>query len=775
MSIGKNCHVIAVTGGKGGVGKSLLTANMALAMQKEFKAPTLLLDLDGKSCGDQNVILGLRSKSNVQQFCGHKGAFNQQALNTLLARHPQGLSFLSAVLSSEQRLAADPALFKKQFLNLSQFFNYIFVDIGCDLSPLQETVLDSASAVLLVVTPEILAVNQTRRILSDLSHLPGALMHLIVNKANGSGLNSTVIQNTMRRPILISLPEDSSAVASLHASRPLVTGNPQSPLAKGSHDIVRKLTSGILQRGKELGRSPAPKKASSSASAPKSDLPARGESKMDSVTLLKLQIHSELIKEMDLKKDLTKAVDEASRTELKNKARTVISRLVDLRGRDLSREQRAGVIQHVLDEALGLGVLEELLKDTKIGEIMVNGCDQVYYEKEGKLRLSQHTITSNVHLKNIIERIVTPLGRRIDEKTPYVDARLADGSRVNAIIEPLAMDGPALTIRKFPAHRITIDDYVYRFHSITKEMADFMEICVNQGLNVVISGGTGSGKTTLLNVLSGFIPATERIITVEDAAELQLKQEHVVRLETRPANIEGEGEVSIRDLIRNTLRMRPDRIVVGECRDGAALDMLSAMNTGHDGSLTTVHANNPREAVARLETLCLMAGMELPAKAIREQIAGAVDLIIQISRLNDGSRKVKNIAEVVGMQGDVVTIQEIFRFKEEGFTKDGKITGQFQALGIIPSFIEKFEQRGIKIPRDLFTTKSSSDMKSPNKISVKAPLKIPSKASTGKAGPASVSPGGLNKNKPGRMPSLSSSGNPPEKKAFKKIIKRGAV
>ena len=230
---------------------------------------------------------------------------------------------------------------------------------------------------------------------------------------------------------------------------------------------------------------------------------------------------------------------------------------------------------------------------------MVNGCDRIYYEKEGKIRLSEHTITSNIHLKNIIERIVTPLGRRIDEKTPYVDARLADGSRVHAIIEPLAMDGPALTIRKFPADRITVEDYVYRFHSLTKEMADFMEICVSQGLNVVISGGTGSGKTTLLNVLSGFIPTTERIITVEDAAELQLKQEHVVRLETRPANMEGVGEVSIRDLIRNTLRMRPDRIVVGECRDGAALDMLAAMNTGHDGSLTTVHANTPREAVAQ--------------------------------------------------------------------------------------------------------------------------------------------------------------------------------
>ena len=757
MSVGKNCHVVAVTGGKGGVGKSVLTANLALAMQKEFKASTLLLDLDGKSCGDQNVILGLKSKSNVQQLCQYKGAFNRQALNNLLAYHPSGMGFLSAVIGLDQRLMADPPLFKKQFFSLSQFFNYIFVDIGCDMSPLQEIILDTASAVLLVVTPEVLVVNQTRRILSDLSYLPGSLQHLIINRSGGAGLNLNVIQNTLRRSVLTSFPEDSSVSESLHSSKPFVIFNPQTPAAKGAHDTVRKLTAGILQRGKETGkRSPSqPRKIAGPAGGPAMQAPSakgKGVENLDSLTLLKLQIHSELIKEMDLKKDLTKATDEGSRMELRNKTQTVISRLVDLRGQDLNRDKRALVIKHILDEALGLGILEELLKDKKIGEIMVNGCDRIYYEKEGKIRLSEHTITSNIHLKNIIERIVTPLGRRIDEKTPYVDARLADGSRVHAIIEPLAMDGPALTIRKFPSDRITVDDYVYRFHSLTKEMAGFMEICVSQGLNVVISGGTGSGKTTLLNVLSGFIPVTERIITVEDAAELQLKQEHVVRLETRPANMEGVGEVSIRDLIKNTLRMRPDRIVVGECRDGAALDMLAAMNTGHDGSLTTVHANTPREAVARLETLCLMAGMELPAKAIREQIAGAVDLIIQIGRMSDGSRKIKSITEIVGMQGDVVTLQEVFRFKEEGFTREGKITGQFQASGIIPTFIEKFEQKGIKIPRDLFTTKASSDIKNPNKLSVKVSAGIARKPLTAK---------------PSGAPAL-------PQKGFKKIIRRPA-
>ena len=721
MSIRNQCHIVTIIGGKGGVGKSVLTANLALAAKKECKVPVLLMDLDQKSCGDQNVILGLRSKYNVQQFSQHKGAFNEQMLQNFLACHSTGMNYLSAVSSPDQKLSCDLPLFKKQLFNLSQFFNYIFIDAGCDISPLQQSVLDLSSAILIVVNPEILVVNQTKRILAELSHLPSALFHLMINKSgSSSGLSPGAISGTLRSSLLQVLPEENGISASLHSSKPYIILQPQSSFAKSCYDIIRKLNSGILNRGKQLGANIKPKTTLSpdlSEGVSSKTLSLEDQKKsLDPLTILKMQIHSELIKEMDLKKDLTKAKDEASKAELKQKTKVTISRIVDLRGPDLSRKERSQVIKQVLDEALGLGILEELLADPQITEIMVNGCDQIYCEKNGKLQLYPQTITSNLHLRNIVERIVVPLGRRIDEKTPYVDARLEDGSRVNAIIEPLSLTGPAVTIRKFPKDRITMDDYIHRFSSVTKEMGDFLKICVEQALNVIISGGTGSGKTTLLNVLSGFIPFGERIITVEDAAELQLKQDHVVRLETRPANIEGSGEVTIRDLIRNSLRMRPDRIVVGECRDGAALDMLSAMNTGHDGSLTTVHANNPREAVARLETLCLMAGMELPAKAIREQIGSAVNLIVQISRFGDGSRKIKNITEVVGMQGDVITLQEIFRFKDEGIGKNGKVTGQFQASGIIPSFIEKFEQRGIKIPRDLFTTKKTQDMKKPSLV-----------------------------------------------------------
>jgi septum site-determining protein MinD len=337
---------------------------------------------------------------------------------------------------------------------------------------------------------------------------------------------------------------------------------------------------------------------------------------------------------------------------------------------------------------------------------MVNGANKIFIEKAGKVQLSGIKFTSNDHLRRITERIVTPLGRQINNATPYVDARLKDGSRVNAVIEPLSLDGPALTIRKFKKGGITPEKYI-EYGSATKNMLDFLKISVEYGYNVVISGGTGSGKTSLLNMISQFIPVHERVITVEDAAELQLMQEHVVRLETRPPSMEGTNAVSIRDLIKNALRMRPDRIVVGETRDGAALDMLQAMNTGHDGSMTTTHANSPRECIARLETLVMMSGLDLPVRAIREQISGAVDLIVQIVRLSDGSRKIVSVTEVVGMQGDVVTLAEIFRFKETGYDKNRRILGQFQATGTVPSFVQEIKDKGGHIPMEIFSNDSS--------------------------------------------------------------------
>ena len=367
----------------------------------------------------------------------------------------------------------------------------------------------------------------------------------------------------------------------------------------------------------------------------------------------------------------------------------------------IPKEDQEEVINNVLAEIIGLGPLDKLLRNDDVSEIMVNGPEQVYVEEKGKLHLSDVKFKDNAHVMTIIDRIVSPLGRHIDESSPMVDARLSDGSRVNAIIPPLALNGPTITIRKFPKSSIHAADLI-RFGSATPTMMQFLEACVKGKLNVIVSGGTGSGKTTLLGVLSAYIPNNERILTIEDAAELQLQQEHVVRLEARPANTEGKGRIAIKDLVVNALRMRPDRIIVGECRGGEALDMLQAMNTGHDGSLTTAHANSPRDTISRLETMVMMAGMDLPEKAIRDQIASAINIIVQQSRLRDGTRKIVQISEVTGMEGSEVVMQDIFHFVPRGVDENGKIKGAFEATGVRPACIDKLKSAGINVKDEWF-------------------------------------------------------------------------
>lgn len=363
--------------------------------------------------------------------------------------------------------------------------------------------------------------------------------------------------------------------------------------------------------------------------------------------------------------------------------------------------ERGRIVSDLRDEMLGLGPIESLLKDPSITEIMVNGPKKVFIERMGKLQLSGVQFHDDAHVMNIIERILSPIGRHIDESTPLVDARLKDGSRVNIIIPPLALCGPCITIRKFAQKALSVENLI-SFGTLDRKMADFIRACIQARINILVSGGTGSGKTTTLNVLSSFIPENERIVTIEDAAELKLQQAHVVTLESRPANIEGSGQITIRDLVKNALRMRPDRIIVGEVRSGEALDMLQAMNTGHDGSLTTAHANTPRDALSRLETMVLMAGFEMPVRAIREQISSAIELILQQSRLKDGSRKITYITEVQHMEGDVITTQDLFRFEQTGMDADGKLTGHFVSTGMQPSFMEKFQTNGVELPEDFF-------------------------------------------------------------------------
>jgi pilus assembly protein CpaF len=385
-------------------------------------------------------------------------------------------------------------------------------------------------------------------------------------------------------------------------------------------------------------------------------------------------------------------------------AREALTEIVEAERVPLSNEERHRLVREISDDVLGYGPLQPLLDDPSVSEIMVNGPDMIFVERAGKLTLTTSRFRSEEQLRRVIEKIVSRVGRRIDESSPLVDARLEDGSRVNAVIPPLAVSGSTLTIRKFSADPLTVDDLV-RFGSLSPEMAQLLEACVAAHLNILVSGGTGTGKTTLLNVLSSFIPEGERIITIEDAVELQLQQSHVVRLESRPANIEGRGEITIRDLVKNSLRMRPDRIVVGECRGGEALDMLQAMNTGHDGSLSTVHANAPRDAIARLETLVLMAGMDLPLRAIREQIASAIDVVVQLTRLRDGTRRVTHITEVQGMEGEIVTMQDAFVFDySAGVDADGRFLGKPVSTGVRPRFVDRFEELGISVPASIFET-----------------------------------------------------------------------
>jgi len=424
---------------------------------------------------------------------------------------------------------------------------------------------------------------------------------------------------------------------------------------------------------------------------------ARPPVEADKFSFIFQKVQEKLISEVDL----TKA--EINEAEVRTKVDRILNEVLAEEHIFLSRLERDRIFNQLLDEILGYGPIQPLLNDETINEIMVNGPYKVYIERNGKIEKTNITFRDSAHLMRIIDRILAPLGRRVDESCPYMDARLPDGSRVNVIIPPLSLIGPVLTIRKFAKNPFTVEKLI-EIGTITPEAIEFLKACVIARLNIVISGGTGSGKTTFLNVLSGFIPNDERIITIENAAELQLRQEHVVTLETRPPNIEGKGEVTMRDLVINALRMRPDRIIVGEVRGGEALDMLQAMNTGHDGSLTTLHANSPRDALSRLETMVLMAGIEIPVKAIRQQIASALDLIVHMERMRDGSRKVVQITEVQGMEGDTIVLQDIFVFEQTGI-EDGKIIGRLRPTGIRPKFMEKIEAAGIYLPPDIFGIK----------------------------------------------------------------------
>ncbi len=705
-------YTICILGAKGGVGKSLLSANLAYAYAAEARTKTLLLDFDQRASGDQNFITGLKSKKNLKELSEFSGALDPRTASQFLAIDSQNVAYVGLPNDPIASNSLNVEGLGKSLKAFNNMFPLTVIDCGSEVNQLATKALEFATLIFIIVTPDILVLNQTKRLYSDLVTMmfPKDMIQLVLNQTvKGHPVSAEVVGRSLNKAVFAEVPkDDQTCVQALSKKRVAMVVAKSSPFARGVQELARKiLQKNILKALSRLNKSidtskiPGAQGGQDQGAINKSSF-AKGR---DPWTQLKARIHKALVEEMDMKNADSKDPD--SLVILKEQTKKHVVDLLnkeDTKGILSGRDDMNRIVKEIIDEALGLGPLEDLLSDISVSEIMVVGPSKIYFEKDGKLNLSKVTFTNDRQVLNVIERIVAPIGRRIDEKTPYVDARLRDGSRVHAIIPPSAIDGCTITIRKFPENRLGYKDFV-KFGSLTQNMADFLRIAVEAHKNIVVSGGTGSGKTTLINILGSFIPANERIITCEDSAELDLPQEHIVRLETRPPSLEGEGEIDIRLLVKQTLRMRPDRIIVGECRGGETLDMLQAMGTGHDGSLTTVHSNNPRECVGRLEVLVQYAGTGLSPRAIREMITNAVHLIVQQKRLDDGSRKITHITEIGGMQGDTVTLQDIFLFQQEDIDKGGKIIGKFMATGFIPQFIEKLEKKGYKVPRGLFNNK----------------------------------------------------------------------
>jgi septum site-determining protein MinD len=727
-------QVISIFSTKGGVGKTLITANLAVSLAKDQAKQVCLVDLDLQVVGDMAKMLNLAPQKSMvdlmhifkkQQESKAKTEAQTTALwpeikkADFLTRSSLGLDFLPGVIKPQQSGYLYSEQIKDVFAFLSQDYNYIIVDAGKNFTDTFVAVLNQANLILLVVTPDILSVYQTKWALDTLQflHFPLVMVKLILNRAESvSSISWQEVRTVLPVDIISRIPSEGRIVGlALNAAVPVVIDSPRARISLAIKKLAQQLTiekelfiehkeigqiglkEGTLEKDREFWQKQG-------LSEPLEEPTESDEG--DEIILLKRRIHSRLIEELNLKRlDLKVFSDYKKKKDLKDKAEVMVTNfMAEEAGSFVSSSQvRKKLVKEILDEALGLGPLEDLLADPEITDIMVNNKDEVYIERHGKIELTSKKFISDGQLRTIIERIIAPIGRRIDESVPMVDARLADGSRVNAIIPPVSLTGPGITIRKFRKEKFKVEELL-GFGAFNQAMIDFLKAGVFCRKNMIVSGGTGSGKTTILNLLSQFIPNSERIVTIEDAAELKLSQEHWVRLESRPPNIEGKGAITIRDLFRNTLRMRPDRIIVGECRGIETLDMLQAMNTGHDGSMTTVHANSTYDVLARFDSMILMSGVELPIRAIREMVASAIDLVVHTARLSDGSRKILQITEIAGMRDELhIDIKDIFVFKQTGLDKDtGKVLGNFCASGYIPSFLDEIRIRGISLPENIF-------------------------------------------------------------------------
>lgn len=715
----RSSYFITVFGGKDGIGKTIMSANIAEVLGRETRGNVLLIDFDTRGTGDIPLLLGMKGLTSMIDILPSLHKISPNNFISYIARYKNRFHVLPGWNDIKHLKSLSPDKLASMVEFIKNAFNFVIIDLGSEINPVNIKLFEQSSLIMFLTTPEILSLNQSMVTLSKLQtmHVPSDLIKVVLNKYNPKDvITEAIVESKLKRRVLGAIPYDPETVtASVHQGVPFVSTDPKAEISKKTENIIRKMAgSGSMKPASSMNLSASSlfvpsqgtfgKGSSSSSVRNREYLKGEKDLDFDRSSAIKLRIHQKLIEIMDLKSMTPEALnkaDEKQILELKEKTTQAIARIIDGDQDIRTSEERQKFAKEVLDEALGLGPLEDLIEDSAVSEIMVNGKDQIFVEVRGKLTRTNLRFTSNKHLLGVIERIVAPVGRRIEEKTPMVDARLHDGSRVHAIIPPLALNGPTLTIRKF-AKEILGWEQLVKLETITKEIADFLRGCVEARLNILISGGTGSGKTTLLNIMSSFIPQNERIITVEDSAELQLDQEHVVSLESRPANLQGEGSIDIRELVRNSLRMRPDRIIVGECRGGEALDMLQAMNTGHDGSMTTIHANNPHDCMGRLETLVMFTGMELPSKAIREQISSAINLVVQLNRFSDGSRKISHITEVTGLEGQNLGLQNIFTYKQKGIDKKGRVIGAFQPTGLVPKFMDKFREKGIRIPLGMF-------------------------------------------------------------------------
>ena len=715
-------RVISFFSSKGGVGKTLISLNLAVSLAQKGKK-VFLLDLDLVAPQVTAKLLGIDVKYYLYNLVAHLDEFKNKKRNiqNYFSRYRENLYFLPSIDKLAHRIRITPKAVKTFISIIENEFDYVIVDAGSNLTDNMISTFDSSGLIMLVLTPDILSVYQTEWVLDTLQSIgfPLKMIKVILNRAESKGsISAQEIKVLLPSETLAFMPSEGKTVGlAVNRGIPVVLDNPNAKISQA----IKKLSDELITRADlyiehkdltELRVGKEEKIEDEELFWEKVGLAEKGEKlklkeEEDEVIKFKRKVHKQLIDELDLKRLAIEVFtyNPKRMKELRKKAERIITNIIsqEAGGFISSMEVRQRVTKEILDEALALGPLEDLLKLPEVTEVMVNNKDQVYIERNGKLHLTSKKFTGNEQVRIVIERILAPLGRRIDESVPYVDARLPDGSRVNAIISPLSLTGPTLTIRKFARQRYYMDDLIKRFDSLTPQMAQFLNACVQARKNTLVSGGTGSGKTTFLNILSSYIPETERIVTIEDSAELKLDQAHWIRLESRPPNIEGRGEITIRDLFRNSLRMRPDRIIVGEVRGHEVIDMLQAMNTGHDGSMSTIHANTTHDVLIRLDSMILMSGVELPIRSIREMISSAINIIVQTARMADGSRKVTAITEIVGMLDEThVNLQDIFYYRQTGVDDDGNVKGYFTSTGYIPSFYDEIRARGIELPRDIF-------------------------------------------------------------------------